>query len=498
MPFITRTALIYTIGIQYVGLNSLLTSVLSVLSFAELGIGSALVYAMYEPIAKKNVGKVCSLLAFYRKCYRVIGVVILVAGLMALPFLDCFISSGVPTDINIRVLFLVYLANTVISYFTFAYRQSLFTASQRVDIPSKISAILSLLSGLLQVLILVFLKNYYLYAAVLPVITLANNLAVGFLSARAFPQYVCKGRLEKAELKLIGKNVLGLVFGKVGSVVLAASDTLVISAFLGLWILGVYNGYAVIVTAAAGLIQVVQTSLIPTIGNKIALDSKESCYRSFRILNFMYMWLSTVMFVCLVGLLQPFVAIWQGSENTLAIGVSLMLSLSFLVQRSGEMSWMYREAAGLWWQGRFLPFFSSILNLMLNLISVHFIGIYGVVLSTIVALLVINLPMGAWVLFRHYFQSASRCFRYVAETIGYLLLACLIGVASLLACNALPLEGVPDLAVRLLVCLVLSNAVLIVAFSRSGLFRSALCMIGEVVPARIKNLAIFNKLLERK
>lgn len=484
VPFATRTALIYTIGIQYVGLNSLFTSVLSVLSFAELGIGSALVYAMYEPMAKGEESKICALLALYRKCYRVIGIVIVLLGLALMPFLDLLVSGDVPPDIDIRIIFLAYLLNTAISYLTFTYKQSLFVADQRVDVPSKLSAVTSAAMGALQIGALLATQNYYLYVLAIPIATLVNNLAIGYLTSKYYPDFRCKGSISRAELKDISKNVAGLVFVKVGSVVLTASDTLVVSAFLGLWTLGVYNGYSVLVTAAAGLMQGIQSAIIPTIGNKIALDSKESCWNAFEVLNLLYMWLSIFAFTCLVCLINPFVAIWQGVDNTLPVGISFLLCISFLVQRSGEMSWMFREAAGLWWQGRAIPFVSSFVNLALNLMLVQVIGLYGVVASTVIALLLVNLPLGAKVLFSNFFDSRRLLKGYLLQTTGYLVLGIAIGALSILLCDAIPVDGFCGLALRLAVAVAVSNSLLFVAFWRKGTFHRAIEMAKELANAK--------------
>ena len=207
LPFVTRTVMIYTMGMQYVGLGSLFTSILQVLSFAELGIGSALVFSMYKPIAEGDDDKVCALLNFYRKTYRVIGCVILIFGLAMMPFLQYLIAGDLPNDINLQVLFLIYLLNNVLGYFLFAYKQSLFTASQRTDMISKIGMGLQLFSSIAQILALVLLHNYYAYAAVIPAITCLNNICIGVLTDKYYPQYKCKGEIEKEELHSIEKKV---------------------------------------------------------------------------------------------------------------------------------------------------------------------------------------------------------------------------------------------------------------------------------------------------
>ena len=141
-PFIIRTMILWIMGSEYIGLNSLFTSILSFLSLAELGVGSALVYSMYKPIAEDDQDMICALLNLYRKMYRIIGMIILGVGLLLLPFLNKLVKGEAPADVNLYILYLIYLFNTVISYVMFAYKQSLLTAFQRSDIISKRSAVI--------------------------------------------------------------------------------------------------------------------------------------------------------------------------------------------------------------------------------------------------------------------------------------------------------------------------------------------------------------------
>ena len=197
LPFITRTVMIYTLGMEYVGLSSLFTSILQVLSFAELGIGSALVFSMYEPMAENDDKKICALLNLYKKTYRIIGVIILVAGLAILPFLNYFVNGSVPNNINLQILFVIYLLNNLVGYFLFAYKQALFTAAQRVDVISKVGMILQLFLSTFQVVILILFKNYYMYSIAIPIVTVVNNIIICVVSDRTFPQYKCYGCICK-------------------------------------------------------------------------------------------------------------------------------------------------------------------------------------------------------------------------------------------------------------------------------------------------------------
>ena len=137
MPFIMRTLMIYYMGIQYLGLNSLFTSILQVLNLAELGVGSAMVYSMYKPIAVDDKKMICALMKLYRTYYRVIGIIIAFLGLCLVPFIPKLIKSDVPADINIYILYILNLSVTVLSYWLFAYKNCLLDAHQRTDVASK-------------------------------------------------------------------------------------------------------------------------------------------------------------------------------------------------------------------------------------------------------------------------------------------------------------------------------------------------------------------------
>lgn len=166
VAFLIRTIVIYTLGTLYLGLDGLFTSVLEVLNLTELGIASAIVYSMYEPLAKGETAKVCALLNFYRRCYRIIGLVVAIAGLLLLPFLPHLITGKVPADINIYLLYLMHLTGTVLTYELFAYRTSLLNATQRNDVVSKVNFVCYLCRCALQIVALLAFHSYYLYVIV--------------------------------------------------------------------------------------------------------------------------------------------------------------------------------------------------------------------------------------------------------------------------------------------------------------------------------------------
>ena len=483
LPFITRTVMIYTLGMKYVGLGSLFSSILQVLSFAELGIGSALVFSMYKPMAENDNAKVCALLNLYKKAYRVIGLIILVAGLAIMPFLDKLIASDLPEGINLQLLFSIYLVNNLIGYFLFAYKQSLFTASQRMDVISKIGMLLQLLSSLAQIVILLTIGNYYAYVIVIPIITLFNNLSLGVLANRAFPQYKCVGQIDSDEKKDIEKKVGGMVFQKIGGIVLSSVDTIVISAFLGLTSLALYQNYNYIITALFGFLTVIMQSIIAGVGNSVASETVEKNFNDFKKFNFIYIWIVAWCTTCLLCLYQPFMKIWVGQDNMFGFEMVLLFALYFFAHKWCDMLYVYQEACGIWWETRLVPFAAAIMNLVVNIILVQIIGLPGILISTIVAVVFIYDTGYARVLFRTYFKPINHGLKkYWGRQAVYILSGTAASLITVFVCNLLPFtSSVVQLIINGIICIVLPNLLFILLWNKFPEFAYAKSMTTRVI-----------------
>lgn len=284
IPFVMRTAMIYLLGVQYLGLNSLFTSILQVLNLAELGVGSAMVYSMYKPLAEDDKATICALMNLYKIYYRVIGLVVCVAGLVLLPFIPKLISGEVPSDINVYVLYLMNLTATVLSYWLFAYKNSILLANQRVDITSKVLLLTETIKYVLQFLVLVILHNYYYFVIVILLTQILTNIITAIVSDKIYPQFQARGKLPREEIRQINHRIRDLFTSKIGAVIVNSVDTIVISAFLGLRVLAVYQNYFYLITAVIGLISTIFVSVTAGIGNSIIVETKEKISKIYRSL----------------------------------------------------------------------------------------------------------------------------------------------------------------------------------------------------------------------
>lgn len=290
IPFLMRTAMIYLMGVQYLGLNSLFTSILQVLNLAELGVGSAMIYGMYKPIAEDDDTAICALMKLYRLYYRVIGMVIAIIGCVLTPFIPKLISGDIPKGLNIYILYLLNLGATVLSYWLYAYKNSILQAHQRTDIVSKVTLITSTIQYALQLLVLWIFKDYYMYVIVMLATQVLTNIATAVCADKLYPQYKPYGRVEEKDRKAINGQIRDLFTSKIGAIIYDSADTIVISAFLGLTILAVYQNYFYILNAITGLITVVFSSCMAGIGNSIVIETKEKNYDDLNKFTFIICW----------------------------------------------------------------------------------------------------------------------------------------------------------------------------------------------------------------
>lgn len=418
LPFVSRTITIYTLGTEYVGLGGLFTSILSVLSLSELGVGFAITSALYKPIAENNTDKVNAILKLYRDVYRIVGGIIIVISLCLLPFLKYLVASDVPQGIHLQSLFLIHVINTVISYWFYGYKKVLLTANQRYDIEVNIASISLLLQYILQIIVLISTKNYYAYVIVFPVATLFNNVLTNYVINRKYPQYKCVGNIGKEEMVSLYKNVSGAFCSKLGSTIYLSVDNIVISAFLGLTLLGQYSNYYYIITSLTAIFAVVHNSLRPAIGNCIATESVQKNWEYYKLIDFVYMSAVTVCCSCCLVLFQDFERLWVGETNLLSDKIVVLLVIYFYAGRLSAFLSLYQETAGIWWYGKFIPLISAIVNLGLNIVGVQIMGLPAILLSSIIASALVTLPGIVWIVFKYYFSEKQYLKEYIANLIG--------------------------------------------------------------------------------
>lgn len=477
LPFLTRMIINQQLGAQYLGLNSLFSSVLAVLSLSELGFSSALVFHMYKPIAEDDAEKLSALLNFYRKAYLVIGTVITLVGLLLVPFLPHLINGEYPPNINIYFVYFVQLFNSAISYFLFGYKQSLLVAHQRNDIDSLINLITQSGLQITQIVLLIVTHNYYYFIFCMPVFTIANNLWIAYFTHKLYPNLKCDGKLDKETLQNIKKLVIGSFVQKACGTTRNSLDSICISAFVGLAVTGMYNNYYTIFNGITMLLGVLSASITGGIGNHIVIKSKEENFNELQSLDFLYMALSGWCVACLLCLSQTFMKIWMGDDMLLPIGTVLNMCIYFYVLKLGDMRSVYYAATGMWWEMRWRSITETISNLILNITLGYFLGINGIIWATTISILAFNFIWGSSIIFRCYFGK-DQLYKYFMSQLRYLLNTVLICAITYIVCSQLSFSSnYIDLIIKGFICLIVGGGVTLALNVRNNLFKPALKMI---------------------
>lgn len=479
VPFLMRTAMIYLMGVQYLGLNSLFTSILQVLNLAELGVGSAMIYSMYKPIAEDDNTTICALMKLYRVYYRVIGLVIAVVGCALTPFIPKLISGDVPSEINIYILYLLNLGATVLSYWLYAYKNSILQAHQRTDIVSKVTLVTSTIQYLLQVLVLWLFKDYYLYVIVMLATQAVTNIVTAIVADKLYPEFKPNGNIPKEEVKQINQRIRDLFTAKLGTVVIGSADTIVISAFLGLTTLAVYQNYYFIMNAICGFIAVIFSAITAGIGNSLVTETPEKNYNDFEKFTFIICFILCICCCCFAGLYQPFMKLWVGEKLMLDFSFVIMFCILFYCLELAMVWATVKDAAGLWHSDRFRPLVGTAVNLILNIVLVKIIGLYGIILSTVISYILISMPWLIHNLFKYLYKGSIKA--YLKDLLLYIIVTICSTVLSIIICNKITIDGIAGLLIKGIACIGISLGIEVLIYRKKKEFIEAKILVRKMI-----------------
>ena len=481
-PFAIKTIIIKRLGLEYSGLNTIFNSILTVLNLANLGFSSSLVYTMYDAVAREDHAAICAMLNFFRKVYRIIGLVILSMGLCVIPFLPQLVGEGVPPGANLYIMWLLYLAETVMDYVLFGYVNAIFSAYQREDTRLKIMVVRYITQYTLQILLLLIFANYYIYLITLPMMVIPNSLANYFAAKKQFPQITCTGVLPPETKKAIYHRVKTLFAHKVGYTIIINIDSILISSALGLSVQSLYSNYYYILNAVAALVEIITTGCLAGIGNKLIVDTEDENHRTF--LNLTYGWVALIGFcaACMLCLYQPFIGgVWIGEEGLLDTCAVVLLSMLFYFWMFRVMQSTYRDAAGLWTKDWPKSLIGMVVKLALSIplirITQH---VGGALLPTILIQLLLNFTWEVYLLYHDIFHRSWH--RYVLQMGKYTLIT-LAGAALSYGCCMwlLPANSLLTFLGRLGIVCVIFPSVWVISTFRTEEFRGMLQLAGRIL-----------------
>lgn len=458
LAFIGRTIFIKVLGSEYLGVNSLFSELLTILSFAELGIGNAMVFSLYKPIAENNYEKIKSLMKLYEKFYRAIGFVIAFLGILVIPFLDFIVGDVSYVKENITLLYVLFLFNTVISYF-FVYKKSLIIANQKNYIVEIYQQVFHALQIILQSIFLIITKEFIVYLVITVLCTIANNLVVAYKANKMYPFLTEKDvkPLEKKEMKSISDNIKALAIYKIGGILTDGTDSIFISAMINVITVGLYANYKMIINIFKTVGSQIMNSIIASVGNLNATATEERKETVFYEMLYINVWFFGFTAVGLCVLLSEFISLWIGSEYRIGFSAVLAAITYYYISNVHYPCFTYRTTAGLFVYGKYVPVISAVINTVLNFILGMKFGLAGILWASVIARVITYELIDPIMIYKYVFHNnvVSYFFRYVA----YGIFIVLDGLISYSVCSLVSLGGIVGFVVKALVVSVVFNIV---------------------------------------
>lgn len=468
--FFSRTVFVRFLSEDYLGLNGLFSNILTVLSLAELGVGAAIVYSLYRPLAEGNTGEIKSLMRLFRRAYTAIGLFVLLLGAALTPFLSFFVRE-MPDLPHIRLIYLLYVFESAASYF-FAYKRSLLMADQNRYILSLYQYAIYILRALAQIVVLYLTRDYILYYAVQIFSTLLENLLVSRRADRMYPYLREKDAAPLSEevSGTIRKNVTAMLCHRLGGVVVNGTDNLLIAKLVAVGSVGLYSNYLMITSTLTAVYDAALQSLTASFGDLNVSADDAHKKEVFDRLNFGCSWLYGWSAVCLACLCQSFIRWWLGERLLLPLSTVYWIAAMFYCSGMRKAVLLCRDAMGLYWNDRFKPLAEALINLVSSILLGRRYGIDGIFMGTVLSTMTTCFWVEPLMLYRHGLHAPVGEYfrRYLCHTA--LTLVALLLTRFLLSLLP-PAGGLPALLLRFLLCALAPNLVYLPAYCRRSELR---------------------------
>lgn len=480
LGFISRRVLIYSVGVQYLGINGLMTNILTIFSLAESGIGMAIGYALYEPLAQNNIEQIKSLMRFYRNVYRLLAIMTAGIGLAFYPFLPFFLKENTAPDVSL--IYFLFLFSSVVSYL-YSYKITLNSSDQNKYLYTVANTLTQILVLIAKVLILYFTENYILFLLLDIFSTLVKNIIFTKFLDRKYP-YLKEKQVQTLDKETRNKlfiNIKSLFVGKIGYILSQCSDNLVISSIVSITAVGMYSNYTTIISSVSGFVTTFSSGVTASMGNLIASESREYAYKVFKRIDFIHFWMYTFTSICLFCLMEPFVQLWLGADYILSRKILIVAVLIYYLKGLNSGIDIAKNSAGLYFPDRYVPVMEATLNLALSVVLAMKYGLFGVLVGTFVSFVVFSFWTKPYFVYRDVFHVP---FAEYMEREGRKIC---IGVVIAIVCFASVSHiEMPNIALNFVLKAItaggLSNGLLVLAFWKTDEFSYLKSMAYRLLP----------------
>lgn len=477
--FIARKVFVTFLSLEYLGLSGLFSNVLTMLSLAELGVGSAISYSLYKPLAFGEKEKVQALMKLYRKAYRIIGTLVLLLGFAFTPFLHLLMKE-IPSLPHLYGIYWLFLLNSGSSYFL-GYKRTLLIADQKSYINSVYMYGFQILKHALQILVLVLTSNYILFLVVLLASTVGENLAITLKVNKLYPYLkeetdACLTRDEKGKIK---NTIFALTLHKAGGVLVNGTDNIILVRFVNLASAGLYANYTLLQSSVGGIVGLIYSSISASIGNLSAEKGGKGSKALFDQLNFISAWVYGFTALCLYFLCNPFIALWLGRAYLFPRSFVFVIVLNYYLTGMRSPVLTFKDSLGLFWYDRYKSLLQAGINLLVSILLAKAFGVIGVLLGSSVSTLLTCFWIEPYVVYRFGFDKPLG--QYFLQYMGYTAVTLGAGLATFFTLSLITLSNtILRFSVSLLAVIVVPNLVYLLIYHRLFLFRDVVSLLRRI------------------
>lgn len=437
----------------------------------NFGFGNAIIFHLYKPIAENNEKEIAILVRFYKKVYTIIASVVFVLGIIIMPFIKNIVGE-VSIKENINFLFFLALIDIVASYLL-TYKRSVLYADQKNYVVNIVHIFYTIIMNIVEIFLILITKNYILYLIVKIVFRTLENVVINSIVNKMYPYINSKlynESLDKTTREDIGKKVKGLLFHKIGSSIISGTDNIIISKIIGVVTVGIYSNYNLIIMAVNNVIIQVFNSILSVIGNLLIENDKNKSYDIYKKIQFVNSWICCLAATCILCLIQPFIILWLDSNYLLEFSVVIVLAINFYVTGMRRTNHTFKEAAGIFYEDRFVPIIEVVLNITVSIILGKYFGLIGVFIGTLFSSAALFLYSYPVYVYKKLFGKSY--LEFLKEFCGYLILSLgSMWITYKITTLIVTSSSMVRLIVNAVICIIVPNVMYFICFRRSEEFK---------------------------
>lgn len=479
LGFVSRKVFLDSLGLEYLGVNGLLTNVLSMLSLVEGGIGTSIIYNLYKPLAEGDEPKIIALVQLYKKLYVYIAIIVFGLSLILYPFLGEFMKDGNSIS-NITIIYFIFVFKNIISYLN-AHKWSLINADQKGYVLTFSNLIFQVITTIMKIIVILLTSNYILYLIIELVVYIIQNTVNGYIVNRRY-RYINikeKYKIDKTTQKNIIKNVKALFLHNIGGYCVFGTDNLLISAFVSLKALGLYSNYTLIVNQLSSLISPVLNGIGASVGNLLATEDGDKSYFIFNISYLINFWIYSFCVIFLYNLLEPFITWCFGAGLLLDKFTFIVILVNFYLSGLRSSIGTFKLKAGIFEQDKYISLIEAIINLVTSIILVNIFGLVGIFLGTTISTITTVFWNNPRLTYKYVFKKSVK--EYFIKYIYYVFLTLIAGLITTIICNTISGYSFVSLVIRGIICVLIPNLFYIVVFIKTDEFKYLLNIIKPMI-----------------